>query len=139
MNLPGWYISDPDDIELLPVAERYGVTLGYEEEDILHETERGKKWVYKLFRRRVRKITFRFTEAQYPAFEALHLAVEGQLTPFWYVADSDDPSSAIFVRKEKDFLPKELDEPASDNGTTTAVYEYELILTGEVDDLEIEA
>jgi len=137
MNFPAYYITDPDELVLLPVAERYGSTIGIEESDIALETERGVRWIYKQFRRSVRKMTFRVTREQLLAFETLHNQVEGQLTPFYFFPDTDDMDLVLYVRKEQSFMPKELDEPGTVDGIATAVYDYELTLTSEVDPVEI--
>jgi hypothetical protein len=137
MNFPGYYLTDPDALVVLPVAERYGSLIGIEENDIAFETERGVRYVYKQFKRKVRRMTFRMTEAQLAAFETLHNAVEGQLTPFYFVPDTDNAAVVLYVRKEPSFLPKELDEPAVVDGVVTTMYDYTLELTAEVDPISI--
>lgn len=106
MGLPGWYISDPDDLQEFPVAGGFDSIEGDEEGDIDHETERGKRWVYKQFSRRIWRFIFRLTDVQKDFFRDLHRAVGGRETPFYFVPDVDaSPLEAVLVRKEKDFIP----------------------------------
>lgn len=140
MGLPGYYISNPMALVVLPVAERYGAAIGEQREDLLMETERGKRYVYNQFKRTIRTMTFRVTESQLVAFRTLHEAVNGQATPFYWVVDTDDSASGVlYVRKEKDFRPTELDQPTAANGIQVPMYDYVLSLTGEPTDAQIDA
>lgn len=121
-------------VQTFPVGERFGAAPHeIEEGDRVLETEFGKKWVYKQFSRRVFRIPMRLTEAQLDFFKTLHEAVGGIETPFYYMVDSlASTSTGILVRKEPQFQPQELDQPAvGTNGTETTMYDYTLILTEE--------
>jgi len=122
MGAPGYYLltldsnGEPDydgsgnpvidgDLVTLPIQSRIGVEYGKERADILHETERGRRWVYPQFDRQVRRMTFRLTLAQMAAFETLDEAVGGQRDPFIWMVDTDEsPSTRLFVRKQAHFI-----------------------------------
>lgn len=140
MGLPGYYLSDVLDLNTFPVAERYGgMSVGWKEYDIVHETERAKKWVYKQASHKTRKLVFILTPAQLDFFDILHQAVGGQETAFYFVPDVDDPDTSIYVRKEQNFDPKERDEPGMVEGVLTTLYDYTLELEQEPTDDEIGA
>lgn len=118
MGAPGYYLltldadGEPDydidgepvisgDLVELPIQSRIGVEYGTERSDIVHETERGRRWVYPEFDRRVRRMTFRLTLAQLAAFDTLDAAVHGQRDPFMWVTDVDvSPPERFMVRKD---------------------------------------
>lgn len=122
MGAPGYYLLDigddgePDydvdgdpvisgDLVVLPIQSRIGVEYGKERADILHETERGRRWVYPQFNRQVRRMTFRLTLAQMAAFQTLDEAVGGQRDPFIWVVDTEEsPATRLFVRKDAHFI-----------------------------------
>jgi hypothetical protein len=132
MGRPGYYITDVGDKQEFPIAERYGSDpIGIEEGDLELTTERGRRYIYKQFTRQTRRLVFRGTTAQLQFFKDLHQLLGGQETPFYFLPDNDDEATVLFVRKEKDFKPKELDQAAADSDGDTAVYDYELILTEE--------
>ena len=116
---------------VLPVAERWGATIGWEESDLAYESERGRSWIYKQFSKRIRRVSFRFSAADWDAFEALHVAVGGQDTPFFYYPDSAVTAVYLFCRKEKDFLPRELDQEGYFDGVKMAVFDYNMDLREE--------
>jgi len=141
MGLRGYYLADPGTLVTFPVAERYGSTpIARSEADIVYETNKGKRWVYKQFTRRVWKLVFRMTAQELGFFLDLHEAVEGQAQTFYFVEDVDTFDSvddAFLVRKEPDFMPVELPDPAIVNGVQTAIYDYTLELTTEPTDAEV--
>lgn len=155
-GLPGYYLVETDStgepdldssgeptisgtLVTLPVADRYGATIGFEENDLVQETEKGRRWVFKQFRRRVRKMIFRCTETELAAFRTLHDAVDGQDQPFIFVPDVSNlnPATFIFCRKDKDFLPKEFDSPGMEGGVLVTVFDYALEISEEPTGLEI--
>jgi hypothetical protein len=125
MGAPGYYLIDigaygePDydaegdpvvsgSLVILPIQSRIGVEYGTERADILHETERGRRYVYPEFNRQVRRMTFRLTLTQLAAFQALDEAVGGQRDPFIWVVDTDEsPATRLFVRKDAHFLVRQ--------------------------------
>lgn len=132
-GLPGYYSVDdgPGGLVTLPVAERYGAQISFDRSQIILETEKGKRWVYPQFKRISMKLTFRVTTAELAAFEALDALANGAENAFYFVHDTDDMAAAFLCRKEKDYAPKELDEPAWVDGVETAVYDYTLEITEE--------
>lgn len=119
----------------LPVGPRFGLTPGVEEVNLVLTTERGVRWKRRQFDRDKWTIPFRFTEVQKADFRALHDAVDGELTPFYFTLDYTlSPIEAIYVTKEPGFLPVMLQQPAD-----LPVYDYQLILTGEIDPSTVEA
>jgi len=119
----------------LPVGPRFGLLPGEEEVNLELTTERGVRWLRRQFLRDKWTIPFRFTEDMKPEFKALHDAVDGQLTPFYFTLDyTNSPVDSIYVRKEAGFMPQMMTTPAD-----VPVYEYNLILTGEIDPVTVDA
>lgn len=131
MGFPGYYLVNPADLHTFTLKERSGSDpKSIEELDIVHETDSGKKFVFKQGSRASRKYVFRGTSAQMEQFEDLHILVGGQETAFYFVADVA-AMLAVYVRKEKDFKPSELDQRAVVDGVETDMYDYTLELTEE--------
>jgi hypothetical protein len=141
MGVRGYFLSESEAVVPFPVGELYGSNpIRYQEGDLVIETERGKRWVYKQFSRQVYELKFKVSAVDIEFFRELHLAVGGQETPFYFVADSDDSAGvAIYVRKEQNFEPVELDEPGVVGGIEMAFYTYTLLLTQEPTEGEIGA
>lgn len=132
MGLPGYFLEAPGSVVLLPVAPRWGDPVdGVEQLDLMHESDAGTRYVYTLGSRAVHHFQFRFTRAQKAAFLAMHNAVNGQDTPFFFVPDTDDMDTFIYCRKERDFRPRELPMGAVVDGVETSLFDYQLELTGE--------
>lgn len=113
----------------LPVGPRFGLTPGTEEVNLELTTERGVRWIRRQFERDKWNVPFRFTEEMLPEFQAMHDAVDGQLTPFYFTLDyTNSPVDAVYARKEAGFMPQQLAQAAD-----LPIYDYVLILTGEVD------
>lgn len=106
-----------------PIAPRFGSAFDAEEQNIVHETNRGVRRVYRLFTRNVWRLTFRFQESNKAAWRAMHDAVDGELTPFFFRVGT----TILYCRKEAGFRPRMIPEP-----TQGPVYDYELILTEEI-------
>lgn len=134
MPLAGYYLAGPGPIVAFPRAVRFGgAPRDREENDLALDTEYGVLWVYKQSRRRAYRLPFRVTAVELAIFETLHNAVEGQRTPFYYMPDITAPiGSAIFVRKEAHFQPREVEQPAVIDGVEVEVYDYDLILREEI-------
>jgi len=141
MGARGYYISDPGSVLTFPVGELFGSNpIGFDEGDLVIETERGKRYVYKQFSRRLWTLKFRVSEVDLQFFRTLHLAVGGQETPFYFVEDaSDSAGEAFYVRKEQHFKPTEIDQPGVVGGVEMPFYEYTLELTQEPTEGEIGA
>lgn len=117
----------------LPVGPRFGGAYNIEQQDLELTTERGVRWIRRQFTRDKWILTFRFTEDFLPDFEALHTAVDGQLTPFYFTLDyTNSPVDAIYVRKEMGFAPGQINTPAD-----VPVYDYVMTLTGEIDPVTV--
>lgn len=135
---PGWYIDEGDAITELPRAERWGglavrpeAGTGIDNANLFEETPLGQDWGRPRFKRLKASITFHCTPEQLEAFEDLDAAVDGSRLAFWYVPDVDE-STAYYVRKQDDFLPKEL-APVLVDGELVALSEITLELTGEAE------
>lgn len=115
VNLPG--------ILRTPIAPMHGSAFDADEQNIVHETNRGVRRVYRLFEREVWRLVFRFSETEKPSFRAMHDAVDGQINPFYFRVGT----TILFCRKEAGFRPRMLADP-----TRGPVYDYELILTEEI-------
>lgn len=115
VNLPG--------ILRTPISPRHGSAFDVYEQNIIQETNRGVRRVYRLFTRQVWQLGFRFSEDQKAAFRAMHDAVDGELTPFYFRAGT----TILYCRKEAGFKPRMIRE-----ATHGPVYDYELILTEEI-------
>ncbi len=124
------YSLDNDTFVELPVSPRYDPVMGEEQADNAFETNMGNRWIYGLYDRDRWELTFILTNAQLPAFRAMHDAVDGQRTPFYFRLTDVSPAEFIYARKEQGFLPRGIGE-ATDTGET--IWEYKLILIGEVD------
>lgn len=140
MGLSAYYLTAPPNI-VFPLGDRAGSSpLDIERTDILHETEKGKRWVYAQFKRRCWTLTYRVTLTQLTFFRTLDAAVDGQRDTFNFIPDVDTDPTAVLVRKEKDFKPKEVDSVVADgNGSETLLYDYTLILTEEPTGAEVAA
>ncbi len=144
MGYPGYYLADssPTEIVTFPVAERPGSSLrgklgpfAKEHTDLSFETEEGVLWIYPQIRRRVFDLIFRVTEYELAIFETLHLAVDGQRIAFYYMPDVDElsPLVSYLVRKEKDFMPQQIDTPTYISNVIVPMYDYHLIMREESD------
>ncbi len=144
MNYPGWFLTDPNDLAVLPRSPRWASEdVGITNERIMHETQRGIRHAYHLFRRRTISFTFKIPYAMLADFQAIHDATYGDVIPFYYVPDIDlfvaSPlSGAIYCRKEKDFLPKKQEPGAWTSEQVEGIYDYTLMITEEIEPIEIE-
>lgn len=138
MGLPGYYIDVPGNLVTLPVAPRWGDPVnGAEVLDILLETGGGKRHSYQQATRAIRSFAFRFSRADKADFLTLHRAVTGRSIPFFFVPDTDDMTTFLFCRKEKDFRPREVPSEAVIAGSVTSLFDYVLELTAEPAVLEV--
>lgn len=145
--LRGYYLASPTFLIDFPVGERFGSLVdGRLEGDLIHETERGKRWVYKQFTRRTWRLNFRVSETDLQFFRTLHDAVGGSETAFYFVEDvttfttaGDSIGLDVLVRKEQHFDPHELTDPGVVLGVEMPFYDYTLELTEEPTDAEIDA
>jgi hypothetical protein len=120
---------------VLPVQSRIGVESGFERQDILFETELGRRYVFPQFIRQKRTMTFRLNPDQLLSFFYLDLVVGGQRDPFYFVADLDNAAiTRFFCRKESSFIVKQVD--GSQFG---AIVDYQMSLTEEPTGLSISA
>lgn len=132
--ISGYYTNaSPPVLIAFPKARRYGGDeLGIERGAIELETDRGKRWVYNLFERRVLQLDFRITLAQLAVFQTLDSVMVGNATAFYFVPDVSAPSVGnVYVRKEKDFKPKEHQQGVLVSGAAAKLFDYSLILTQE--------
>ncbi len=120
------------------MARRYGsATLDIERGELSYETDRGKHWNYVQYTRKIPRLDFRVTLAQLAIFQTLDTAVNGDEIAFYYVPNVAVPTTAIYVRKEKGFAPKEYGGGVSVSGSITQLYDYSLQLTQEPTAAEI--
>jgi hypothetical protein len=119
----GHYITLPD-------AERYGGVHARHNEAVLVETEKGVRYVYEQFSRRQKKLPFRVTNDDIQALENLHVATHGAVLPFVYIPDISG-NLVLYVRKEQNFEPKEIESPVVSNDELMACWDYTLELTEE--------
>ncbi len=124
-----WSLDNATFTEL-PVSPRYDPVMGQEQMDNAFETNMGVRWVYGLFSRDRWELSFILANAQIPAFRAMHDAVDGQRTPFYFRLTDVSPAEFIYARKEAGFMPRGIGE-ATDTGEP--IWEYRLTLIGEVD------
>jgi len=117
----------------LPVGPRWGGSYDQEQQDLELITERGVRWLRRQYSRDKWVLTFRVTESQLAAFQALHDAVDGQLTPFYFSLDyTASPLESVYVRKEAGFHPGQLQDEID-----PPVYDYQMTLTGEIDPVTV--
>ena len=136
MGLPGYYITSYASVVTLPVAPRYGSPIGVEENDIELTTERGGTYVYEQYEKQVLSLKFRLTASELVDFETMRTNVGRQ--PFYWLPDVNNPSDVYYVRRSRNFMPKELEEPAWKDGVETALYDLDIELKTEVSSIEIE-
>ncbi len=117
----------------LPVGPQFDLAIGRDETDIALETDSGVQRIYRQFARDKWGLTFRFTEEQRPSFAAFHAAVDGQLRPFYLkIGGTSGMIISAYGRKDPGIFPAGINIPA-----VTVIYEYRLILLGEITDLEV--
>jgi hypothetical protein len=140
LGLSGYYLANPADVVLFPVAERWGSTKPLQEDDIVHTTERGRRWVYKLDRLRIYVLIFRVNSTNLEWFRAFHELVNGQEVPFYFIHDTDAESAAeaVLVRKEQNFEYTEGPDPGVFGGVQSGVYDYTMTLTEEPAGAEVQ-
>lgn len=143
MGYPAWYLDDPAAIVTLPRSPRWeSEDFGVENARIMHETQRGVRHAYHLFRRRVKSYTFRIPFSMLDEFQAIHDATYGDVLPFYYVPDvtlfvASPLAGAILCRKEKDFLPRKVGAGVW-TSTLEGIYDYTLTITEELESVTIE-
>lgn len=145
MAAPGYYITSPGSLIVFPRPPRWdsdsslaGVADPIEESDIVMETIRLKRYVYKLGKRSTPSFIFRVPEEELEEFQAFHDDVQGQLTPFYYVFNTAaSPLATLYCRKEPDFKPTKIG-PYRFNGVLQGWFDYTLQLSQERTDVEIE-
>jgi hypothetical protein len=130
----GYYLTDPDDTITFPKIERWESEDAFiDEVDVIVETTTGNIWADKLYARREWELIFYVEHGSDDTqglefFRTLHQTVQGQVIPFYFVADVDDPDSAVWkVRKEQNFEPRQI-EPKVEGDTVTTRFEYRLKL-----------
>jgi hypothetical protein len=118
----------------LPVGPRFDdPQMGLDEVDIEFRTDGGVYWVNREYVLDHWEFTFRVTLSQLANFRALHDLVDGPTTPFYFTLDrTESPIVSIFARKEKGFVYRGTGGPRN-----PPVFEYRLILMGEIDPLTV--
>lgn len=140
MANPGYYLSSPGELILLPRPPRWDSLIeAVEDKQIEHETEGGVLWIYPQFQRLIPAYNFRLPVDELAAFKALHLLVKGRALPFYFVPDTADMGTVYKVRKESGFKPSVVGPASNADGDLVQWYDYTLQLTAEIDALEIEA
>ncbi len=117
----------------LPVGPQFDLAIGRDETDIALETDSGVQRIYRQSDRDKWGLTFRFTEEQRPSFAAFHAAVDGQLRPFYLkIGGNSGMIISAYGRKDPGIFPAGINIPG-----ITVIYEYRLIILGEIADLEV--
>lgn len=130
------YSLDNINWTTLPGAWRYGgEPRSRVDSAIVMEADSGATYAYLQSGRKVWELHFRVGDTDLDAFEDLHLAVNGIVTPFFfgfktgsYNSPHVPPPIVYTVRKEMDFRPVEMDQILGDE----AGYDYVLKLQEEV-------
>lgn len=117
----------------LPRAMRDGGRRGRDRQQLVHETERGVRYVRHQWVREMRDYAFRVDVDDLAAFSTLDKAVEGMETPFTFVPDVDG-EEVLYCRKESDYRPMEIPELS-----VVDWYDYILSLSSEVTGTEVDA
>lgn len=128
MSRPSW---SPDNTTFysLPGAYRFGGRPRSKERGSIDiETDLGKRYVYKLWERKVLDLIFRVSEDQLDFYTDFDMQVDGSTIPFYFSISGDGAADSIYVRKEAGFDPVELDTPGGDQ----AYFDYNLKLTEEI-------
>lgn len=125
--ITAWSLDGDTWIDL-PVGPRFDLMLGQEEINLDLETDAGVEWIYRLFTRDRWELPFKITMDQLADFRALHDAVDGQLTPFYFTLDrTAEPIVYIYGRKEPGFLPQGTGEFVN-----PPLFNYRLIIRQEI-------
>lgn len=117
----------------LPRAPRYGGRpRGIERSHIELESEYGRRFVRQRGVIQVRTYPFRVDAIDLDDFDSLDAAVEGSNAPFSFVPDLE-AAEALFVRKERDYAPQELEAWNEDN-----LFDYQLALREEAAGVDVQ-
>lgn len=99
MARPGWYITIPASIVVLPVqARNESVLRGIEQTGVYNETIRGESRNHPILYRRPLRPIFHVSVDQLDDYQALYEAVDGNTTAFYYVPDSAVIGTVIWVK-----------------------------------------
>ena len=100
-------------------------------QDIVLETELGRRWIFEQFDRQTYAFTFRCTPDDLELFRTLDEAVGGQRDPFLFYPFFDvDPSLAIFVRKTPEF-DEGTEQPGVLDSAIERIIDYTLTVSEE--------
>lgn len=113
-----------------PRPPRWGRKIIKKRQDLVLETEKGRRWLYKQYDRQTYEFTFRVPPLELDEFRALDTAVDGQRDPFLFYPDTDDLSISVFVRKDPDFNEGS-EQPGVLSGEIARYSDYVLIVTEE--------
>lgn len=128
MANPAW---SSDNVNFTPLPGFYrlgGRPNSSEEENIVHETGNGRKFVYSMYTRTIRQLIFTFLDYDLQAFQDLQDYAAGESFPFYFSLSGAGSSDSVYMRKEQGFDPKE----TGDKSRGYIVWEYTLSLTQEL-------
>jgi hypothetical protein len=111
-----------------PKGPRFDWAPGLEEQNIVLETDSGRRFIYPQFQRDSWSITFRFSDMDRQHFQDFHNAVDGQLNQFYLTVGANNAAIAvIYGRKSVSFLPAGISV-----ASVPVIYEYKFSVFGEV-------
>lgn len=118
------------DLVTLPLG-RWGREIEIERVNTVHETEKGRHWVFPQIERAKRRMTFRVQPSDLGIFATLDAAVGGQRDPFLFVIDvTDSPFDMLFVRKDAGFV-EGAEQPVFVGGQIVRLVDYVLTIVEE--------
>lgn len=104
-----YYLNDGDEpIEMQNELSSSLIPPALMERDIVLKAQTGRIFAYKRSSRRRYSLDYTFGPGGKDFFETQHKAVDGIVRPFFFMEDSADPDTAVFVRKQQDFRPKKI-------------------------------
>lgn len=127
MSNPAWS-QDLAIWDYFPGAYRYGGRpASVMRENIIIPVDSGGLFVYENFKKRRMELTFRFSERELPFFQAWDDWTHGTQFPF-YFSLTGNVAQYIYMRKEQDFDPVEIDSP----GNREPMFDYTTVLIEEL-------
>jgi hypothetical protein len=131
----GYFLELGDEIIPYPVDEEWISDVDMvTEDDVEMRAQAGDIYVFKNWSAGESRLKFRCTQEERDFFQELHEAVGGRERAFYFVPNvSASPMEYYLVRKEKEFRPRCVSVVQLPDGSFVRFYEYEQILTREVD------
>lgn len=118
-------------------AQRWGSVPGFEETNLVQETNALVVWAWHLDRLQAWELDFRFTQSESAAMDALRAAVMGRRYPFVFVPDAALPMARLVRLLADNYRKQELTDAIQESGATAAVYDLQLRMRAEAVGVEI--